>query len=308
MSTLEMSPEKKKATPSRLKPTRGAERAGGGLRNRLAAMGYAEGTSALRPAPSPTPRTHTPLNSMAPGSAEANEPLPDLKGLERLGYLIYPVASLEVLNSAAKENPDPSLRATKTGPGGYDVVTSGTFYYGGNNPAGAVMRDGKLDTPGVDKAKNRGGLAVLEDGTIVIKRMQGNTSEAIQRTFGTERAKVEDFMGGGALLIEDGKKVTSEDLEKKQKFDQRGESRGRGLSAQQMRQTNHIVGGIRDGQCFMIVAKNKTGAQIQNDLFRFGFDSVIKFDGGSGFYARDQDGEKGEPGRNPTGFGVKTRR
>lgn len=73
-----------------------------------------------------------------------------------------------------------------------------------------------------------------------------------------------------------------------------------------MRKTDHIVIGIRDGQCFVIVAKGKSGAQIQNDLFKFGFDSVIKFDGGSGAYAKDAKGVKAD-GSNPTGFGVKTK-
>jgi hypothetical protein len=278
------------------------------MKKQLGGLNYTAGTEILKPSPATvqtkkdTEHKLTDLNSMRPQSNSAKAPVPDLKNLEKLGYIIYPVASLDVLNSDPQvKNHDASLRQQKIGHGGYDAVTSGTFYSDGH-PVGAVMRDKTMDTSGVEKAKNRGSMAVLEDGSVVVKRMDGNRKEDIQKTFGTQESKVKDFLGGGALLIEDGNKVASEDLAQKQRFDQGGQ----GIRSAQMRDTDHILVGIRDGQCFVIIAKSKTGAQIQTDLLKSGFDSVIKYDGGSGGYAKDSHGVR-TGGTNPTGLGIHVR-
>ncbi len=282
---------------------------GGGparARRDLASVGYEEGAARLSPRPKPTPQPEDTgaaktLNMQRAGSEESRQDLPPevRKRLEAKGYILYPVNSLDVLNAKAKESPDASLSRQKVGPDGYRAVTSGTFYASGE-PVGAVMRDGKLDTPGVDKARNRGGIAVLQDGSIVVGRMRGNTSKEIQDAFGEKGNPVRDFMGGGALLVEDGRKVASEDLKNRQRFDQGGG----GLDAQQMRKTDHVVGAVREGRFFLVVAKNKTGREIQNDLAGAGFSAVVKLDGGSGAYARDSRGVR-TGGHNPTGFGVR---
>lgn len=269
---------------------------------------YEDGAAALRPSSAQTEQARiqpTSLNAQIAQSDAAKKELPhDLaQKLKSKGYLVYSVNSLNVLNAAASQNKDQTLRQQKVGQGGYKLVTSGTFYYhnGAQNvPAGAVMRDGVLDTPGVPKAAERGGIAVLKDGSIVLGRMTGSSSADIQNRFGQPNNPVVDFLGGGALLIENGKIVSSEDLKSKQKFDQGGD----GIYAQQMRKTDHIVVAIRDGRCFVIVARNKTGKQIQEDLAQFGFDTVIKLDGGSGAYARDAAGQI-TGGTNPTGLGIK---
>ncbi len=288
------------------RPARAVPAAPGRARRDLASVGYAEGAARLSPTPKPAlepegPAAAKTLNMQRAGSEESRQDLPPevRKRLEARGYILYPVNSLDVLNAKAKENPDAPLSRQKVGSGGYRAVTSGTFY-AGQEPVGAIMRDGKLDTPGVDKAKNRGGIAVLQDGSIVVGRMHGNTPKEIQDAFGEKDNPVWDFMGGGALLIEDGRKVTSEDLKNRQRFDQGGG----GLDAQQMRKTDHIVAGVREGRFFVIVAKNKTGREIQNDLAGAGFSVVVKLDGGSGAYARDSRGVR-TGGQNPTGLGIR---
>lgn len=148
-------------------------------------------------------------------------------------------------------------------------------------------------------------MAVLQDGTIVVGRADGRSAEDIQRAFGAEGNPVKDFMGGGALLIEGGLAVSDQDLRTRQRFDQGGG----GIQAQQMRQTAHVLVGIRDGQAFAIVAHEKSGAQIQKDLLAFGFDAVVKYDGGSGAYVRDGTGGSAEyRGKNSTGLGIRTRK
>lgn len=278
----------------------------------LASAGYERGAAALRPTPSQT-RAPQDTSAIVPGTSnaqiagdeKARQDLPPevAQTLKKKGYLVYPVNSLNVLNAQAKSDADKPIQQQKVGTGGYRLVTSGTFYYpdqGKQVPAGAVMRDGQLDTPGVPKAAERGGVAVLKDGSIVVGRMTGSNAADIQKRFGQTDNPVQDFLGGGALLVENGKTVTSKDLKEKQKFDQGGG----GIEAQQMRKTDHVVVGIRDGRCFVIVAKNKTGKEIQADLSAAGFGTVVKYDGGSGGYAKDASGVKAS-GLNPTGLGVK---
>jgi hypothetical protein len=247
----------------------------------------------------------TALNSQRPGTPEAGRKVPDFSALAKLGYTVYPIEQVDVLYEAAKKNPDAPLANQKQGAGGYDAVLSGTFTTDYVQSAGPIMRDGRMDTQGHAKAEGRGGMAVLQDGSIVIGRAKGRTAEAVQDSFGAKDNPVRDFMGGGALLVEGSKAVSDDDLYSRQRFDQGGG----GINAQQMRSTHHVLVGIRDGQAFAIVANARSGAQMQRDLVAHGFDSVVKYDGGSGGYARD--GAGGAPehrGTNSTGMGIKTRR
>lgn len=269
--------------------------------------------SVVRPSPAPQPRgnsaaqaqtRHNDLNTATPGSEASRRPLPDLRALEAKGYRVTPAAGMEALYSAAKDLPDKPLAQQPVGNGGYDVVSSGTFTVDYVHSAGPVMRDGKLDTQGHEKSASRGGVAMLEDGSIVVGRGKGRDAASVQSQFAKKDSKVKDFMGGGALLIENGRKVDSADLREQQRFDQ---GKG-GLDAQQMRSTHHVLVGIRDGQAFHILAKARTGRQIQDDLAASGFDSVVKFDGGSGGYFREGPGAASHAGQNTTGLGVRARR
>jgi hypothetical protein len=245
------------------------------------------------------------LNSQRPGTPEAQRPPPDLSALSRLGYTVYPIEAVDVLYAGAKKSPDTSLSQQPQGGKGYDAVLSGTFTTDYVQSAGPMIRDGRMDTQGHAKAQGRGGMAVLDDGSIVVGRASGRTSEEVQSRFGSTDNRVKDFMGGGALLVEGGRAVSDKDLYERQRFDQGAG----GIRAQQMRATHHVLVGIRDGQAFAIVAQEKSGAQMQKDLLAHGFDAVVKYDGGSGGYARD--GAGGAPeyrGKNSTGMGIHTRK
>jgi hypothetical protein len=257
---------------------------------------------------------HGPLNTQQAGSPESRSKGPDLAALRSKGYLVYPLASLNALNSDPKaRQPDRPLPQQGAGAGKpYDVVTNGGFTFDTPgryhmNPAGPIMRDGHLDSAGLGKTAGRGGVAVLQDGSIVVGRQEGGKAEQLQSRFGQEGNPVSDFMGGGALLVENGKAVSGKDLFERQRFDQgAAASTGNGLDAQQMRQTAHTVVGIRDGQAWIVVPTNHSGRQIQSDLMSMGFDSVVKFDGGSGAFVND--GRQRYSGTDALGFGGKLRR
>jgi hypothetical protein len=273
----------------------------------------APAAKASTPAPAPAPAAPkaappsklTPRNSQRPGIDSNARPPLDLAGLARAGYTVYPMAAAEVLYAGAKRGPDAPLSQQPLGGKGYDAVLSGTFTTDYVQSAGPIVRDGRMDTQGHAKATGRGGMAVLQDGSIVVGRAEGRTNEQVQATFGAPGNPVRDFMGGGALLVENGKAVGDADLRGRQQFDQGGG----GIQAQQMRTTMHILVGIRDGEAYALVAHEKSGSAMQRDLTGFGFDAVVKYDGGSGAIVRD--GAGGSPdyrGKNSTGLGIRTRR
>jgi hypothetical protein len=182
-----------------------------------------------------------PKNAQLPGSEALARPAPALRGLEAQGFVVRPVRALTLLNTLASNGADAPLSRQRLGAGGFDAVVNGGFYFdskGKTYAAGPVVRRGVLEATGVPKSAHRGALAIRTDGAIVIGRQRGATLPALEARFGPLRA----LMGGGALLIEDGVKVSSADLARPanaggQQFDQGAG----GLSAQQMRRTFHTA-------------------------------------------------------------------
>lgn len=261
-------------------------------------------------------------NSMAVAPGPLDSQLVQLlAAIEGKGYDVFPVDSLDILNSGAPPHesgganshqilPDDSL-AEELASGKYDAVTNATFK-SGQVPLGVVVRDGVVDpnswfTPGGEleqKTRNRGGVAVLDDGTIVVARTNGISKAEIDAAFGGENRTVDQFVGGGALLIENGAAVSGSDLYTKQWFRQ-GLSPGNtnGLSAEQMRKDYHTFVGVLQRQVFVVqTTKAKTAKLVQTELRAKGFTSLVKFDGASGFFS-----PTGIKHSNPTGFGIHTR-
>lgn len=216
-------------------------------------------------------------------------------------YLCYPVDALSVLSeySHGGHPADAALNAQQR----FDIVVSGTFFdHRTRKPLGSIVRGGRMDVMGVPKTARRGAVAVLQDGTVLLGESAGVSLADIQRRFSQPRNTVVNYVGGGALLVHGGRPVSSQHLAVVERFDQRGS----GLGATQFRNTDHVVLGVARGQLYAIVAIAKSGAQIQRDLVAMGFDSAVKFDGGSGCYSS-------LPGyqckaTNPSGFGVRVRR
>jgi hypothetical protein len=231
----------------------------------------------------------------------ATEVIRRLGELERRGYSIYPVDTLRVLHC------DPAVvgrdAALELQIDNFDVVTGGTYRTlrpGGKLVAqGPVMRNGVLETSGNSKTWHRGGVAVLADGTIVVDRMAGGHAGDIQSRFGQAGNPVTQFLGGGAVMVENGHQIAQSDVHGRQEFQRR---RGSGLNAPEMIKDNHLVVGIREGICVVAAALQRTGHQIVGDLARAGFSVALKFERGSGFFLCDE--EWCYQGRNPTGLGI----
>lgn len=285
------------ATKAPAAPTTGAATGGTTTQPR----GNAAAQDKLAAANAPT--ALTPLNSQRPGSPQAKAPVPEaIRALAAKGYIVTPAADVEVLNTVGGPSQKGDAAVASQGPK-FDVVANGTFY-AGRDPVGPVVRDGKRDTTGYGMCAERGGLARLADGSLVVGRTRGGNNDQIAAAFGaTKDNPVEEAMGGGALLIEGGRAVSDKDLRERQNFKQ-GQG---GIGAAQMRQTTHSLFGIANGQAYHVWAKSKSGATIQKELLAAGFTSLVMLDGGgAGFF---DDGATRSTARDPalTGLGV-TRR
>lgn len=243
--------------------------------------------------------------------ARARGVRPDERRLRALGYTLYGIGAITVLNSLTDREPDLLLGEQPVGAGGFDVVCSGTFVYELRGreirvPAGPVMRRGRLDSRGVEKGQRRGAIGVLADGTIRIARTGGANGECntavLQAVFGSPGVPLVDLCGGGALLIERGARVAAQDLYDVQRF----ESGAGGFQAPQLRMGMHLAIGICDGTCWLVVAHSHSGETMQADLHGAGFGSLVLFDGGSGGFVRDASGTP-YSGRDIQGFGIKLR-
>ena len=255
------------------------------------------------PSPSAMTRTRSApdLGIAARLGSTAHAPfLATLRAHGYTGYVARPGGTTVLYSDPALPEPDRSLALQPRSRS--SLIISGTFTAGDyQQSVGPIIRNGLLDTEGVRKAAGRGGIAIYDDGTVAIGRAKGSDLASIHDAYYRPGRTVTSYMGGGALIVELHQPVSSFDLGFRQRFNQGGF----GLDATQFRRTSRAVLGIRDGYCFVLVARSKTGEEIQRDLVRAGFESAVIFDGGSGLFVNDRAG--GAPayrGRNTTGLRI----
>jgi len=210
------------------------------------------------------------------------------------GYTVFPIESLRFVRAGR----DPDLRQVPLTDDA-DLVANGTFYNNASTlePVGTLIQNREIVDSGYSKTRQRGGVAVLEDGKIIVCQQDGFSLVEIQDACAPGLAGVQHFMGGGGLLLLNGQKVSQDNLSNLQKFDQGGN----GIDAEQFRNTSHTLVATRGNLAYIVLAIGKTGATMRDDFFAAGFSAVVKFDGGSGFYARNRDRTFGS-GANPSGL------
>ena len=231
----------------------------------------------------------------------------DLGALGALGYALYAVASLDVLyTNPYLPHANHTLEEVAASRA-YDVVLSGPDNFpvpgkGLREPNGPVVRNGRQDVLGSASARHRGTVVVLRNGAVVMGRAEGNTAIELERRFGQLGNPLMSALGGGAMLIEDGKKVPEQDLIVRQMF--MGQSIG--FRQASMQEGSHITLGIRAGRAYAAWCTRKSARDIQDDFHRFGFGTVIKFAYGAGVFFDDQ--IRRVQGQSPAGFGIRKAR
>jgi peptidoglycan hydrolase-like protein with peptidoglycan-binding domain len=234
------------------------------------------------------------------------------------GYYEVTAGTTRVVNNCALQAGTKALDArpgsvAPSAYGNFDLVVNGTFSLDDSTtgasrsmPAGAVVRGGVLEATGFGKTSERGGVAVLKDGSVRVIRQRGAGLSGVQSALGSR--VLESYIGGGALLIENGQLVSSADLMTRQKFDQ---GTG-GMQAPQMSFSQHTVVAIdAAGRPHIVLSiQPKSGAQLQQDLMKAGIVNAVKLDGSSGFIARTNASRAlgGDNGNCCSGFAVKIRR
>ena len=239
-----------------------------------------------------------------------------MRGLEQKGYWIAPIKTIKSINNDPRVHfRDGPLSAQRLGKG-FSLVANGGFTTAELDPANPkatkkdpkgreirkgivpVIRDGKLDSKGIDLVQNRGGVAMLKDGSIVVMQQVGGTAEALQKVFGEGIDNpVVEFMGGGGQLIANGNAISNDNLSSTQRF-------SGGINAPQFRFTDHTLIGIYEGQAFVIHSPNKTETQLQADLLKAHFSAVVKLDGGGGIFWDDGKLDHAKSGNNVLGIGI----
>ena len=239
--------------------------------------------------------------------------------LKKLGHHIFPIKNLDMIVKKGSPIDYHDLTSHKC-----SALLSGTFYAGKYIPVGPYVVDGKLSTP-ESKTITRGYVAVLSDGSVQVSSMNETKynyrdandrsnahallEEHLQKIENEKGKKIEQLLGGGALLIRtnskgQGQAVSANELESSQFFDQ-----GIGdLTGAQMRKTNHVVVFIQNGKPYAMLSASVSGKTLQKDLLAVHAQSAVKFDGGSGCVtyvagvARNLCPAKGS---NPSGLCVK---
>ncbi|GAB1355719.1 MAG TPA: phosphodiester glycosidase family protein [Candidatus Rifleibacterium sp.] len=284
------------------------------------------------------------LFSAAPKTSSSHEKAPadeiekTLIALRKLGYTAEAVDKLDILlcnpglsGREADDKLDKIIVGDK-----YDIVVNGTFFYD-KKPLGTIIIDGKLEHQAtLPKVSKRGALAVLKDGNHAIGLTSNNDKDGVTVNFnnpGKSYNRVISLMAGGALIINNGKGLLGGDILKEQKFDQlradlakQGKKITSAWQSEQLKETLHTVFALRRGQLYVIVTTkpvNQTnqkqgneisGAQIQKNLVKLGFDSAVIFDGGSRCYLNSKDREIKDKSSGkkvseiPCGFGIKIRK
>jgi len=226
---------------------------------------------------------------------------------------VYVINKLKILYPVARnvqENGDKS----------YTVITSGTYTTdGGHTSAGAIMIGGTLITSGDAKTYGRGGVAVLEDGRIVVSRM--GMKPSTQKNFNKQdiidgiqaigekysvlgHTKVVDYMGGGAMVVENGQIGKIDDLLMLQKFNQGGSAYD---SAQLRGARPRVAIGTTGSRADLLIIEGDT--KTEAGALASSYSNVVVFDGGYGFWAHEDRKNYHRPpdpqkGANATGLGV----
>jgi len=236
-----------------------------------------------RPQPQPQPN---PFGWLPP--AEAREPCPSpanagsnggfnlALGLLN-GHFYKPIAAMSIIDRPQ------GITARDLRPG-FDVLVNGTFF--GAYPAGPVITEegseNASDTKGGRQAR-RGAVYVTNHGRIRVVRQRGVT---VNDAF-SQAPDAELYMGGGALLVENGRMVTNYDLYTRQGFDGITPNSQASLPDSGLyRTTTHVVIAQRGERAYLIFARSINANSLRCLLWTAGFSDAVMFDGGGHDFLR----------------------
>ena len=207
----------------------------------------------------------------------------------------------------------------------FDYLSSGTYFAKYNKlwaPCGTVFNQEKQFESKEEKSQKRGGVAILDSGILDIGKTENNSISNIKNRFKrkyiipdvdiselSDEDNVSEFIGGGALIISNGKALSGSDLYDSQCFCQMPEGNEKSKngfdSMQLFGSVTRIMIAKYNERVFFLKAKGKV-KDIQRLLLEMGFSDLITFDGSGGLYWADSNKVEQTVGHiSPSGFAVK---
>ena len=229
---------------------------------------------------------------VVPSLAESLERTPSSQAWKK--YEIAEIQDLSVVNAArdvkrAFRTPDriapPGLHPS----GPWNAIGNGSFVGDDERHGGsptdivATIRHGKMDIRGDEKAWNRAGVAVVEDPqthqrrvvicSLVDSRRYPFPSTPLRAQIAITQAcggsKVLEFMGGGALMVDQRQAVSDDSILVHQRFydgDASVDSNPLFRAGNSSNPARHLCFGSRGGKSYFIVAVFRNGSQLRDDL------------------------------------------
>ncbi len=246
---------------------------------------------------------------------------------------IYPIEKIRIINAKGigiGKFKDKYLSSDSP----FDFLTSGTYFwiYGSDGwcPVASVITESSSYENLKEPKDKRGGLSVLNSGIINIRYTSSNVIKNISENFrdvmGSKIGEREipelkgeydidnelnldnvfEYIGGGALLINNKKAISGEELYKYQKFDQLIKKGHSGFnSAQLFNAVWRIMVAKLNEIPFFIITNNKP-EELQKLFSKLGFSELVCFDGGNEVFVADKENDiKGIRQNSPSGFAVK---
>ncbi len=249
---------------------------------------------------------------------------------------IYPIETIRIINAKGigiGKFQDKYLSSDSS----FDFLTSGTYFwiYGklGWCPVASVITESSVFENLEEPKNKRGGLAILNSGIINIRYTNNNEIENIKEKFrdilGSEIGEREipelkgeydiekklnldnvfEFIGGGALLINNKKAISGEELYKFQQFDNLLCNMPSGFHSAQLQNAVWRVMVAKLNEIPFFIITNNKPEELQKVLYDLGFSELVCFDGGNEVFVADKENDiKGIRQNSPSGFAVKVER
>lgn len=168
---------------------------------------------------------------------------------------------------------------------GYPITTNGSFYFYDKKqqqifPAGPTSAKDTGNFQGVPRGYVRGAVGLF-GGQAKVRLLKNDLTKPladdIKEAFGG--IVPSEYMGGGLMLIDNGRIFTIDEIKKQQMYD--------ALGGRQLEKNNHVLIGNKGNSTYLLIALQLSSDQIVKVVA--GYTHLCMLDGGKAFWVRTPD-------------------